>query len=70
MRQTKSALAPKRVYWPLHPCRLGGPQRFNAGDKIEKGPQMGGLATSPLQAGVPNAGKQGTKSEVAHKWAV
>ena len=29
--------------WRLHnPCRLGGPQHFNAGDRIRSGPQMGG----------------------------
>ena len=42
---TKSAVAHK---WagPLHnPCRLGGPQRFKAGDKISSGPQVGTLAT-------------------------
>ena len=48
MCPTKSALAHKRADWPLHPRRLGGPQRFNAADKISTGPQLGGLATAPL----------------------
>ena len=34
--------------WLHHPCRLGGPQCFIAGDKIKSVPQVGGLATSLL----------------------
>ena len=34
--------------WLHHPCRLGGPQCFTAGDKIKSGPQVGGLATPPI----------------------
>ena len=37
--------------WVPHFCRMGVPQRFTAGDKITRGPQRGGLATSPLPYG-------------------
>ena len=43
-RGTKSEVA----RWLRHPCRLGDPQRFKAGDKIRSGPQVGKVATSPL----------------------
>ena len=47
-RGTKSAMAHKWAHWLHHPCHLGGPQRFKAGDEISNGPQVGRLATSPL----------------------
>ena len=64
--------------WLHHPCCLGGPQRFKAGDKIRNGPACGrfGYITpavsggpkcsqSPLLSrGGPNAPKRGTKSEM------
>ena len=114
-RGTKSVVAHKWAWWLHHPCRLGAPQRFRAGDqnqkwptigpgglgvpnasergtKIRSGPQVGLVAggspmlqsggqnqkwrTSGLSdyitlavRGVPNASQQGTKTEVAHKWA-
>ena len=42
--------------WPTsgrqyNPCRLGGPQRFRAGDKISTAPQVGRLSTQPLPLG-------------------
>ena len=42
---------------------LGGPLCLRAGDKIRKRPQVGGLATSPLLSGGPDASERGTKSE-------
>ena len=37
------------------------------GDKVKGGPQVGGIATSPLRSrGSPN---KGTKSKVGHRWA-
>ena len=47
-RGTKSEVAHKWANWPPHPCRIGEPHRFRAGDKIRSGPQVGKLATSPL----------------------
>ena len=35
------------VDWLHNPCRLGGPQRFRAGDKIRKG-RMGNITTTIL----------------------
>ena len=57
--------------WPTNgqncyitPAFSGVPKQ---GDKVKGGPQMGGIATSPLRSrGSPN---KGTKSKVAHKWA-
>ena len=37
-RGTKSEVAHKWANWLHKPCRLGGPQRFKAGDKIRSGP--------------------------------
>ena len=34
--------------WLHHPCRLGDPLRFKAGDKIRSCPLVGKVATSPL----------------------
>ena len=42
---------PMWVDWLHHPCRRGLPQCFNSGDQIKSGPQLGGLATSPLPSG-------------------
>ena len=50
-RGTKPEVAHKWTDWLHHPCRMGGHQRFRAGDKIRSGPQVGGLATSPLPYG-------------------
>ena len=47
----KLKVAHKWADWLNHPCRMGGPQHFRAGDKIRSGPQMGGLATSPMPYG-------------------
>ena len=46
--QTESEVAHKWAWWLHHPCRLRGPQRFRAGDRIRIGPQVGKAATSPL----------------------
>ena len=65
----ESQVAHKWAKWLHHPCHMGGPQRFRAGDKIRSGRQVDGLVTSPLPyGGVTNALERGTKSEVAHKW--
>ena len=44
LRHAAAALA----WWLRHPCRLGDPHRFRAGDKIRSGPLVGKVATSPL----------------------
>ena len=48
-RGAKSEVAHKWARWLHHPCRLGDPLRFKAGGKIRSCPQMGKVATSPLQ---------------------
>ena len=54
----------KWAYWLRQPCRLKGPQRFRMGGKITSGPQMGGLATSPLASrGSPTAHCWGQNQE-------
>ena len=69
-RGTKSEVAHLLARWLHHPCRLGDPLRFKAGDKIRSGPIVGKVATSPLPpSGIPSASKRGTKSEVANLWA-
>ena len=47
-RGAKSEVAHKWANWLPHPCRIGDPHRFRAGDKVRSGPQMGEMATSPL----------------------
>ena len=47
-RGTKSEVAQLWATWLHHPCRLGDPLRFKAGDKIRSGPLVGKVATSPL----------------------
>ena len=47
-RGTKSEVAQLWGTWLHHPCRLGDPLRFKAGDKIKSGPLVGKMATSPL----------------------
>ena len=42
-------MAHKWARWLLQPCRMGVAQHFGAGDKNRSGPQVGGLATSPVQ---------------------
>ena len=48
-RGAKSEVAHKWAKWLPHPCRIGEPHRCKAGGKIRSGPQVGKLATSPLQ---------------------
>ena len=48
---TKLAVAHKWKDWLHNPCHLRGPQRFREADKIQTGPQGGGLATKPLLFG-------------------
>ena len=50
-RGTISEVAHKWADWLCHPCRLEGAQLFSAGDKMSSGPQVGGLATSPMPSG-------------------
>ena len=47
-RGAKSEVAHKWANWLPHPCRIGEPHRFRAGNKIRSGPQVGEMATSPL----------------------
>ena len=47
-RGAKSEVAHKWANCLPHPCRIGEPRPFRAGDKIRSGPQVGKLATSPL----------------------
>ena len=47
-RGAKSEVAHKWAKWLPHPCRIGDPHRFRAGNKIRSGPQVGKVATSPL----------------------
>ena len=42
---TKSEVAHSWAWWLRNPCRLGCPQRFEAGEKIRSGPQVGPVAT-------------------------
>ena len=41
-----------------HPCHMGGSQCFKAGDKMNTGPQMGQLATTPLPYGGSSTRKE------------
>ena len=50
-RGTNSQVPHKWAWWLHHPCNLGSPQRFTAGDKIRSGPQLGLVAASPLLSG-------------------
>ena len=47
-RGAKSEVAHKWAKWLPHPCRIGDPHRFRAGNKTRSGPQVGKVATSPL----------------------
>ena len=67
---TESQVAHKRAGWPRNPCRLGGPQRFRAGDRFCRGPahKWAGCLHNPYCWVFTPASERGTKSEVAHKW--
>ena len=43
-RGTKSEVAHKWARWLHNLCRLWGPLRFKAGDKVRSGPQVGKVA--------------------------
>ena len=47
-RGGKSEVAHLWAKWLRHPCRLGDPHRFTAVGRIESGPQVAKVATSPL----------------------
>ena len=49
-RGAKSEVAHKWAKWLPHPCRIGDPHNFRAGGNIRSGPQVGKMATSPLQS--------------------
>ena len=49
-RRGESEVAHKWAKWLGHPGRLGDPHCFRAGGKIRSGPQVGKMATSPLQS--------------------
>ena len=51
-RGAKSEVAHKWAKCLPHPCRIGDPHCFRAGGKIRSGPQVGKMATSPLQSRV------------------
>ena len=44
-RGAESEVARKWAKWLYNPCRLGGPYRFKAGNKMRTGPQLGKVAT-------------------------
>ena len=50
-RGAKSEVAHLWAKWLRHPCGLGDPDRFRAGDKIRRSPLVGKVATSPLPSG-------------------
>ena len=50
-RGTESEVAHLWARWLRNPCRLGGPLRFRAGDRIRSGPLVGKVATQPLPPG-------------------
>ena len=54
--------------WLHHPCCLGGPQCFGAGDKIRGGPVWGYIITAV--SGVTNTSKRWENQDRAHMWAV
>ena len=67
---TESEVAHKWARWLHHPCRLGGPHRFRAGEHNQRWPTSGqGGYMTPAAWGVPTASQRGAESEVAHKWA-
>ena len=66
----ESEVAHKWARWLHHPCRLGGPHRFRAGEQNQRWPTSGqGGYMTPAAWGVPTASQRGAESEVAHKWA-
>ena len=69
-RGEKSEVALKWAKWLRHPCRLGDPHRFRAGEGNQKWPTSGqsGYVT-PAVSGIPTATGRGGKSKVAHFWA-
>ena len=67
---TESEVAHKWARWLHHPCRLGGPHRFRAGEHNQRWPTSGqGGYMTPAAWGVPTASQRGAESEVANKWA-
>ena len=61
-------MAPSGRIGYIIPAVFGGPQRLKTVDNIKSVPQVGGLVTTAVE-GVPHASVQGTKSQVAYKWA-
>ena len=62
----KSEVAGKCARWLHHPCRLGDPHRFRAGDKIRSGPLLGKVAMSTLPSRGSPPPQSGGQN---HKWA-
>ena len=58
---TKSEEAHNWADWLNNHVRVGDPRRFRAGGKIRIGPQLGGLATSPLPSWGPQRFTTGDK---------
>ena len=50
-RRTESKVAHNQARWLHNPCRLGGPHRFKAAERIKGGPQSGKVAAQPLPPG-------------------
>ena len=59
---TKSEVAHKWAKWLRHPCRLGDPNRFGAGEQNQKWRTSGqnGYVT-PTVSGIPSTSKRGDK---------
>ena len=65
VRGAKSEVAHLRARWLRNPCGLGDPLRCREGGKIESGPLVGKMATSPLPSrGSPPLQSGGQN----HKW--
>ena len=47
-RGAESEVAHLWARWLLNPCRIGGPLRFRAGERIRSGPLVGKVTTYPL----------------------
>ena len=67
-RGTRSNVPRKRANGLHHPCRMGGPQHFRAGNKITSAPHVGGLAASPLPYGGSPTLRNGEQDQTCPAW--
>ena len=67
-RGTRSQVRHMWADWLHHPCLMGGPQRFIAGNKITSAPHVGGLATSPLPYGGSLTLHSGEQDQTCLAW--